>query len=101
MPEIKTTVLPEHDDMLQRLLSVQDAPHTVSNFYPLILKHAGQVKTGIDVVLLLQQAIYEYAKSMPDVVKILYMRLTGFATALIDDEKVRNDALKGIADLNL
>jgi hypothetical protein len=41
----KTVILPERDDMLRRLKSVIDEPHTEQNFYPLLLKHAGQPKT--------------------------------------------------------
>ncbi len=65
MSDLNTFVLPEHDDMLRRLLSVEDEPHMVERFYPLILKYAGQKRAGGGIVMMFALAIADYTKPLP------------------------------------
>lgn len=90
----KTITLPEHDDMLRRLLAVEDDPHAQEQFYPLLLKSAGREQTGAGVVMMLTIAIQDYTEGMPPVVRrVVQMRIREYVVALVDDPEVQADAL--------
>lgn len=92
--------LPERDDMLRRLTAVDNTDHMIAGLYPLILKGAGQPKTALGVILLIQLAIFDYCAGLPPVMGLaLGMRLSEYVAALIDDEDVRGDALAEIRNI--
>lgn len=95
--EPKVTRLPEKEDMLARLISVNDDSHAVEQFYPLILKDAGRELVGSGVVLMLHLAIHDYTEGMPPFMgALIQMSLKGYVEALIDDPEVKADALQFI-----
>lgn len=97
MAERKTIVLPGSNEMQRRLISVDDGPHTVEKFYPLLTKHAGQKKTGMGIVLMFVLAVNDYTAGMPALLtQVLYMRLPEFVKAIVDDDDVRNEAMAGM-----
>ena len=58
-------ILPDRKTMLTRLMKVSSSSHVVSEFYPLLLKHAGQKKTPEGVDMMLAFAEYDYMKDHP------------------------------------
>lgn len=85
--------LPQKDEMLQRLLAVDDNNHLQQSFYPMLLKYAGQSKVAAGVVLLLQLAIYDYTKDLPPMMGVLVeMKMNDFIDALIRDEDFAKEA---------
>lgn len=84
----KTFNLPPKEEMLQRLLKVDDNSHIQQKFYPLLTKHGGEQKVAMGVVVMLQLAIHEYTKGMPAmIVSLLNMRMNDFINALCPDEE--------------
>ncbi len=89
----KTFNLPSKEEMLARLLKVDDNGHFQERFYPKLLKEAGQQKVAMGVVMLLQLAIYDYTQGMPAMmVSLLNMRMNDFIDALCPDEEIAAEA---------
>jgi hypothetical protein len=100
--EPRTIVLPEEEDMLRRLQSVDDDPYMVQKLYPLILRHAGQEKQALGILLMLQLAICDFTEGLPPQLgTAVNMRLPNFVSALVDDETVKNEALKKLKELGI
>jgi len=57
--------LPDRDEMLRRLVALDNNSHLVQKFYPKLLKDAGTEKFPLGVVMLLILAIADYTKGMP------------------------------------
>ena len=92
MPD-KPFSLPSKEEMLQRLLKVDDNSHAQQKFYPLLTKHAGEQKVAMGVVLILQLAIHDYTHGMPAIiVSLLNMRMNDFIDALCPDEEIAAEA---------
>lgn len=101
MPELKTIILPERDDMLRRLLEVEDNPHAQQKFYPILLQSAGQQRNGMGVIMMLQMAIHDYTVGMPSVIAVaMQMLVKPYVEALVDDEEVKADAFKMIDEIS-
>lgn len=97
MTQDKWIVLPEREEMLTRLRSVIDEPHTESGFYSLLLKYAGARKTGTGVSLILLLAVADYTEDQPPVIAVtIGLALPRFVAALVDDEEVAAQALAGL-----
>jgi hypothetical protein len=85
--------LPSKEEMLQRLLKVQNDSHVQERFYPLLTKHGGEPKVAMGVVLMIQLAIYDYTQSMPAVmVSLLNMQMNDFIDALCPDAEIAAEA---------
>jgi hypothetical protein len=79
----KMITLPAADEMLARLRTVIDEPHTVANFYPKITRYAGQSKTVSGIEMMITLAIYDYAENLPPAVATgLHVALPRFVRAL-------------------
>jgi hypothetical protein len=91
----RVIILPDHDDMMRRLLAVCDLDHAIEHFYPRILRHAGKRKVATGVTLLLALAINDYCQDLPPVVSASFNGMVPeFLAALIDDEEAREEALE-------
>lgn len=89
----KTFNLPSKEEMLQRLLKVDDNSHVQQKFYPLLTKHGGEQRVAMGVVLMLQLAIHDYTQGMPAmIVSLLNMRMNDFIDALCPDEEIAAEA---------
>ena len=89
----KTINLPSKDEMLQRLLKVDDNSHLQQKFYPKLLEEAGSRKVAMGVVMLLQLVIYDYTEGMPPMMgAVMNMRMPDFIDALCPDEEVAKEA---------
>lgn len=75
--------LPDEAEMLDKLKAVNDNPHMVERFYPILLKNAGQERTPDGVKLMVALAIYDYVKDLPPVMStMMNMELDDFVEAL-------------------
>ncbi len=89
----KTVVLPGRDEMLRRLLTINDSPHLQQKFYPLILKEAGIEADAQAIVMIFTLAISTYVQGLPQQVEMLmYVQLPHYIDALIDDKEVAVEA---------
>ncbi len=85
--------LPSREEMLQRLLKVDDNPHSQQRFYPLLTRHAGEQKVAVGVVMMIQLAIYNYTEGMPAMMaQLLNMRMDDWIDALCPDEEIAAEA---------
>jgi len=102
---MKTTILPDRDDMERRLLTlkvVAGSQHVQQKFVPFLLNEANTPIDGNGVVMMLELAFEEYAPDLPgiDVFAELQKHLKDFVEALIDDEEVKADALAMIEGIS-
>ncbi len=89
----KTFNLPAKEEMLQRLLKVDDNSHAQEKFYPLLTKHGGEQRVAMGVVLMLQLAIHDYTQGMPAMMmSLLNMRMNDFIDALCPDAEIAAEA---------
>lgn len=101
-PAFAVTVMPDSDEILRRLLTVDDMPHMVQGLYPPLLRLADQEKTGMGVVTALHLAVADYTVEMPGfVAQVVLMRLEAFTRALLDPGPVLDDALANLGQLGL
>lgn len=85
--------LPSEEEMLQRLLKVDDSPHTKHRFYPLLTKHGGEQKMAKGVVFMLLLAIDDYTEDMPaSIGSLMSMQMNNFIDALCPDEEIAAEA---------
>jgi hypothetical protein len=89
----KTFNLPSKEEMLERLLKVDNNPHAQQKFYPMLTKHGGKQTMAMGVVLTLQLAIHDYTQGMPAMmVSLLNMRMNDYIEALCPDEEIAAEA---------
>jgi len=89
----KVITLPNRDEMLERLLKVSNDSHKQQNFYPILLKKAGQELVAQGVVLMLALAIHDYVEGMPPVmVNLMYMEAPDLIDALVIDAETAEEA---------
>lgn len=86
-------ILPDAEEMLKRLVAVDDQPHFQERFYPILLRYAGTEKVAGGVVMMLTMAIYDYTQGMPPLVAFLMHReVPQWIDALVTDPKVAEAA---------
>lgn len=89
----KTFNLPTKEEMLIRLLKVDDDQHIQSRFYPLLTKRAGEQKVATGLIVMLQLAIHDYTEGMPAMIgALLNMRMSKYIDALCPDEEIAAEA---------
>ena len=89
----KVITLPNREEMLARLLKVNDNSHMQEKFYPILLEDAGQKRVALGVVTMLALAIHDYTKGMPPIMaSTLYMEAPHFIDALVDDPEAAKEA---------
>ncbi|HRY22324.1 MAG TPA: hypothetical protein P5311_00975 [Candidatus Dojkabacteria bacterium] len=91
----KVITLPDADDMLHRLIEVDDINHLQERFYPLLLRNAGEEKVATGVVMMITLAIHDYSEGMPPMIQgLMSMNMENYLKALIDDEEVLQEAIE-------
>lgn len=91
----KVITLPDADDMLHRLIEVDDINHLQERFYPLLLRNAGEEKVATGVVMMITLAIHDYSEGMPSMIQgLMFMNMENYLKALIDDEEVLQEAIE-------
>lgn len=99
---LATAPLPDHDELLRRLVSVDDTSHMINGFYPHITKAAGRELTGMGVVMLLHLAVADYTADFPSAMSaVVLLRLEAFTRAVVTDPTVLADALDALRTLGL
>jgi hypothetical protein len=94
-PGDKVIILPNQEEMFERLMAVDDNPHTVREFYPKLLKYAGQRKVAAGIVMMAELALFDYTKGMPDFMfSVMNMRMPEYIDALTDNKEVATEAKK-------
>jgi len=89
----KVITLPNRDEMLERLLKVDDNSHTQEGFYPILLKQAGQERVAQGIVMMLALAIHNYVEGMPPfMANLMYMLAPDFIDALVSDAETAKEA---------
>ncbi len=89
----KVITLPQRDEMLARLLAVNDDVKLRARFYPKILDYAGSAKTAQSVGMILMHAYHTYSDYLPDMEAIcLHIELPDFVDAIAPDAEVARDA---------
>lgn len=86
--------LPSREEMLERLLKINDQSHFRQYLYPLLLASAGQEKSAPrGVAMMLVLAMYEYVKErgLPAITtRVLHLRAPEFVDALVSDVELIN-----------
>lgn len=91
----KVITLPNHEEMLGRLLKISDETHLKEGLYPILLESAGQTRVAGGVVITLALAIHDYTEGLPPAMaNLLYKQVPDFIDALIDDKEVAEQAKK-------
>jgi hypothetical protein len=89
----KAIILPESEEMLERLMKVNDNPHAKEQLYPILMKEAGSRLVAQGVVMILTLAIADYAKGvLPIVARRINLQFSDFIDALITDPEVAEEA---------
>lgn len=84
--------LPDAETILSRLKAVNDEPHCVDKFYPLLAKDAGQVRVPLGIIMMLQLAIHDYTEGMPPMMTaVLNMNMEEYIDALVLDESASTE----------
>ncbi|MEU4506788.1 hypothetical protein [Streptomyces sp. NPDC024089] len=93
-----TITLPDHDELLRRLKSVDDSPEKIAKFYPAITDRAGSTLNGTGIAVTLALGAKKYLDGQPQIVSAVVMReLPEYVCAIVDDPRVRQEALEVLA----
>lgn len=86
-------ILPNKEEMLKRLITVDDNSHLQQKFYPLLLRYADSKKVAEGIVQMLNSSIIEYCKDMPDAVyAVMLLKTDDYIDALCDDREIAEKA---------
>lgn len=85
--------LPEREEMLERLLRLQDFPLANADFFPLLLRNAGQKLAPRGVLIMIMLAIEEYNKGFRIGLYDMMFATFKIVNVLVDDENAR-EAIK-------
>lgn len=89
----KVIILPNRDEMLARLLKVNDGSHLQERFYPTLLEQAGQERVAQGVVMMLVFAIHDYVEGLPPAMAgLMYKQAPDFIDALVNDPEIAKEA---------
>ncbi len=87
----KVITLPSADEIMKRLISVDDTEMLVERLYPRVAQHAGHETVASFIILLLTLGIdyfMEEGDNVPLMSAILHMNMPGWIDELIADEAV-------------
>ena len=82
-------VLPNKEELSERLLAVQDSSHLQQGLYQTLLAESGKEKSVQGVAIMLSLALLDYIKDLPQsVVGIVCSEAPNFIDALVTDQTV-------------
>jgi len=94
---LKAIKLSDPEELMKRLVSVENEPHFIERLYPLIVQRTSNHEiNGPGVVTMLMLSMYDYVndnKLPPLMSTMLHMRIREFVVAIVSDEEVLKDAL--------
>lgn len=89
----KKIIFPDRDEMLRRLLSINDDLDARLKFYPMLLRSAGKEINAIGIVYQLVVAIHDYTSSI-DILKSkkeIYEEVIRSIDVLVEDKDVADE----------
>lgn len=99
MSTTRTIALPDEFEMSLRLQRVDDTPYTIENLHQELIPYARQRISGLGIVTILDRALFSHSQRLgPGIFDINFWMLE-YLGALIDDEKVHEDALNELREL--
>lgn len=96
---MKTTILPEPDEIMRRLAAVEDSSWNAEHFYPKIAAAGGSERAGVGLPLLFELAIADVTDGEPLASAMRYL-VPAWLRVLVDDEEVLNDALGAFYEIH-
>ena len=95
---ITTIEMPDADELMRRLMGVDNSGHLAAKLYPgLVRSLAGQKKAGGGIVMSLQLALTDYTEGMPpQMFQVMMFRRRAFIEGMLtgDQAVIKADALK-------
>lgn len=89
----RVMTLPDKEEMLKRLIAVDDNDHLKERFYPSLLGHASSAKVAVGICMIINCAIYDYCEGMPEIMlAIMFMKAPAHIDALCDDKEIAEEA---------
>lgn len=93
MSKPKTITIPPAEELLRRLLAVDDDPH-MDVFYRILLNAESRRITGQGIAVHLTLSMTDYTAGYPTALTVaVAMKLCEFVPAFTDDPEVQADAL--------
>ena len=99
----RMTTLPDKKTMLAKLKKVADTSLLRDEFYPILMRHAGETRNAEGIFTMFNNSILLFAKNKARLTSAkLYLEMPRFIDAMVDDPKVARET-KGILEemLNL
>lgn len=84
----KIIILPNKEEMFERLLKVNDTDYNQRKFYPSLLENAGKEKSVQDIVTMFMSIIYKRIPYMKITLTLVYRQADDFVDALVDDAEM-------------
>lgn len=85
--------IPNREELLNRLVEVNNDSHLVADFSPHLLKYAGSQKNGMGVVMAFELALADFLQGYPPIIgNALRVDMDRYIDALMPNELVAADA---------
>ena len=102
MSNPKIITVPEAEELMQRLIAVDNNQHMIEQFYPRLMPLAGENRVGAGIAVALTLAVSDYTAGQPVfMAATMQMRMHEFVGAFTDDPEVRAEALSYFAAAGL
>ena len=86
--------LPDHEEMLKRLLKIDIGEHAIREFYPRVLDtFAGSTEFPEGFLMMWTLLVSDYAQGMPPVAAVMSVATPRYVSALIDDDQARSEVM--------
>jgi hypothetical protein len=95
---MKTTILPEPDEIMRRLTAANDLHWNIEHFYPRIAKAGGTERAGFGLPLLFELAIADVCDGDP-LASTLRLLVPSWMRAIVDDPEVLAEALGAFREM--
>lgn len=94
-------VLPNREELLERLLAVSDSSHLQQGLFQKLLTEAGTTKSVQGVAIMLSLALLNYIKDLPEqVVGIICSDVPNFIDALVTDQTFAQQVKSAYEQMN-
>ena len=94
--------LPDREEMTARLLQVDNDPHKIQKFYPVVVENlAGKIQFPEGFLMGWTLAVSDYVRGMPEVAMTMEVSTHLYVSALIDDLQARSAVMDLLKVLGL
>ncbi len=94
----RVVALRSREEMLKRLLVVNDNNHAREHLYPLLLENANRELVAQGIVMMLVTTIFDYTEDIKPIRNLLLMMAPDYIDAVVDDEEVATEAKAFLAE---